>query len=100
MLRSIGVVAAHELFEMEEPPPILAIEGPDEQHGNGIEAEGDGNPVGILQELCMKLKYPPPTYDVKDILIRHLFDLARDKNSFVDFTDSKVWFNPLTLIHR
>lgn len=24
-----------------------------------------GNPVGLLQELCMKMKFPPPNYDVR-----------------------------------
>lgn len=26
---------------------------------------GGSNPVGLLQELCMKVKHPPPTYEVK-----------------------------------
>jgi len=30
----------------------------------GMDSDLAGNPVGLLQELCMKMKHPPPTYEV------------------------------------
>ena len=30
----------------------------------GLDGDLGGNPVGLLQELCMKMKHPPPTYEV------------------------------------
>ncbi len=37
----------------------------DELRGGGLESDvGGTNPVGLLQELCMKMKHPPPTYEV------------------------------------
>lgn len=65
MLRSMEVVAPHELFEMEDSS-IPAIEAGIEIRS--ADADGEGNPVGILQELCMKLKYPPPVYEVANLV--------------------------------
>jgi len=66
MLRSMEVVAPHELFEMEDKDTTSAIlaleEGPDQSRAAD---DSDSNPVGILQELCMKMKYPPPIYEVE-----------------------------------
>ena len=33
----------------------------------GSDNDMGGNPVGILQELCMKMKQPPPNYDVSHL---------------------------------
>lgn len=41
-----------------------ANEAYEEPRVSGAEPDFGGNPVGVLQELCMKMKYPPPTYDV------------------------------------
>ena len=59
------VVAPHELFEIGESSMLPAIESGEAMSIEAPDGESGGNPVGILQELCMKMKYPPPTYEVR-----------------------------------
>jgi len=33
----------------------------------GVDSDPNTNPVGLLQELCMKMKLPPPTYMVSNL---------------------------------
>jgi dsRNA-specific ribonuclease len=67
MLRSMEVVAPHELFELGDAPPVPAIESGESISVEAPDGESGANPVGILQELCMKMKYPPPTYEVSKV---------------------------------
>lgn len=64
MLRAMGL----------GPQDVFAGSGPNQQPGldsdeiriGSTDADLGGNPVGVLQELCMKMKFPPPTYEVRN----------------------------------
>lgn len=75
MLRAMGI-GPQDVFGGGQGQPGM---DPDEMK-IGNEADLGGNPVGVLQELCMKMKFPPPTYEVpfndNHILITQLCYLA------------------------
>jgi RISC-loading complex subunit TARBP2 len=45
------------------------VEMEDTRAGGSDSGDPSGNPVGLLQELCMKMKLPPPTYCVMHQLV-------------------------------
>ncbi|ODN02647.1 RISC-loading complex subunit TARBP2 [Orchesella cincta] len=59
MLRAMGL-GPQDVFA--GPPGQPGIDPEEVRLGN--DADLGGNPVGVLQELCMKMKFPPPTYEV------------------------------------